>query len=159
MSNKGYPEWQSRWYEQHGHNNLDIFIDCQRFDLIDKNIRELACVIEIESVEYKSDGYTTKTIWKVKRYATHKAYENGNGKAETVTADYDVRRNYDHQSCKPKHYEIYLHSRQDFDLAEHEPLEHSIDGYIRKLTMEDDEYPMGFYGEKAERNRKAFVVV
>ena len=22
-----FPEWQSRWYEQHGHNNLDIYLD------------------------------------------------------------------------------------------------------------------------------------
>ena len=153
MSTKGYPEWQSRWYEQHGHNDLDIYIDVQRFDLIDKNIRELASVIEIESVEFK-DG---KTIWQVRTYANHKAHEAGVFEQKTVIADYDVRRNYDHQSCKPKHYEVYLHIPQDFELTEHEPLEHTVEGYKRKLLMEDDEYPAGFYGEKIERNRKSFL--
>ena len=36
-----FPDWQSRWYEQHGHNNLDIYLDTQRPMLIDVNIREL----------------------------------------------------------------------------------------------------------------------
>lgn len=31
-----FPEWQSRWYEQHGHNDLDIFLDTQRPMLIDE---------------------------------------------------------------------------------------------------------------------------
>ena len=25
-----FPDWQSRWYEQHGHNSLDIWLDTQR---------------------------------------------------------------------------------------------------------------------------------
>ena len=154
MSTKGYPEWQSRWYEQHRHNDLDIYIDVQRFDLIDKNIRELACVIEIENVEFKWG----QTIWSVREYTDHKAFEAQIFESRKITAEYDVRQNYNHQSCKPKHYEIYLVNRQDFELDEHEPLEHTLDGYIRKLTMEDDEYPVGFYGERGERVRKSFFI-
>lgn len=53
-----FPEWQSRWYEQHGHDNIDIFIDTQRPMLIDVNIRELASFIEVvKFAENCSDIY------------------------------------------------------------------------------------------------------
>jgi hypothetical protein len=146
---KNYPGWQSRWYEQHGHNDYDIYIDTQRFGLIDKNVRELAAVIVIEKVEYKNDGYgNASTTWKLIRYVDHVAYEKGEGTKETLSVPYDVRKNYNHQSCKPKHFEGFFGDDDDFDLTEHEPLEHTKEGYIRKLTQEDDEYPPGFYGEK-----------
>ena len=52
-----FPEWQSRWYEQHGHNNLDIYLDTQRPMLIDVNIRELAQFIEIVNLRLSYDNY------------------------------------------------------------------------------------------------------
>ncbi len=50
-----YPDWQSRWYEQHGHNHLDIFLDTQRPSLIDVNVRELSHFIEIVKLDKKQD--------------------------------------------------------------------------------------------------------
>ena len=52
-----FPDWQSRWYEQHGHNDLDIWLDTQRPMLIDVNIRELSQFIEIMSLEFSYNGY------------------------------------------------------------------------------------------------------
>ena len=48
-----FPDWQSRWYEQHRHNNLEIFLSTQRPMLIDINIRELASFIEIREIKIK----------------------------------------------------------------------------------------------------------
>ena len=48
---KNFPDWQSRWYEQHRHNNLDILMDVQRPGLVDVNIRELAQFIDIQDME------------------------------------------------------------------------------------------------------------
>jgi hypothetical protein len=49
-----FPDWQSRFYEQHGHNHIDIFIDVQRPTLIDINIRELASFIEVMDLDIKT---------------------------------------------------------------------------------------------------------
>lgn len=55
----------SRLFENHRHNNLDIYIDCQRFDLIDKNIREIAQFIYVLDVQQKTNIHNevVKTIW------------------------------------------------------------------------------------------------
>jgi len=50
-----FPDWQSRFFEQHGHNFLDILIDIQRPMLIDINIRELANYIEALNLDIKTD--------------------------------------------------------------------------------------------------------
>ena len=51
-----FPDWQSRWYEQHGHNDLDMFLDTQRPMLIDVNIRELSRFIEILRLDRAYDA-------------------------------------------------------------------------------------------------------
>ncbi len=63
-----FPEWQSRWYEQHGHDNLDIFLDTQRPMLIDVNIRELASFIEIVKLKiyYDEYGKVKKLKWTIR---------------------------------------------------------------------------------------------
>lgn len=55
----------SRLYENHRHNNLDIYIDCQRFMLIDSNIRDIAQFIYVLDMEQKHNisGEIVKTIW------------------------------------------------------------------------------------------------
>lgn len=52
-----FPDWQSRWYEQHGHNNLDVWLDTQRPMLIDVNIRELSQFIEIVKLDKFYDAF------------------------------------------------------------------------------------------------------
>ena len=37
-----FPEWQSRWYEQHGHNNLDIYLE---ENMIEKRYRTMCLVL------------------------------------------------------------------------------------------------------------------
>ena len=64
-----FPEWQSRWYEQHGHNNLDVYLDTQRPMLIDVNIRELAQFIEIVKLQVYHDQYgkVKKLKWLIRK--------------------------------------------------------------------------------------------
>ena len=52
-----FPEWQSRWYEQHGHDSLGIYLDTQIPMLIDVNIRELASFIEIVKLKVYYDDF------------------------------------------------------------------------------------------------------
>ena len=50
---KKFPDWMSRFFEMHGHNYYDIYIDTQRPHLIDVNIRELSNFIDIQKMEIK----------------------------------------------------------------------------------------------------------
>ena len=63
-----FPDWQSRWYEQHGHDFLDIYLDVQRPMLIDVNIRELSQFIEIIKLDkiYKGQKIV-QLIWTIRK--------------------------------------------------------------------------------------------
>lgn len=149
-----FPEWQSRWYEQHGHNSLDIYLDTQRPMLIDVNIRELAQFIEIISlkISYNSFGRVNKCKWTIRKIDNSSLFEKymSSGKKdkscytqETVVANYDVFSLYNSQSSKPKFYEGHFY--QDFDIQESKPTIESYEGYIQFLLDYDDELPEDFY--------------
>ena len=149
-----FPEWQSRWYEQHRHNNLDIFLDTQRPMLIDINIRELAQFIEIVSLDIKKDrsGNIVALNWKIRRIDNSSFFDKymSSGKKdkdcfveEEVIADYNVFECYNSQSCKPKFYDG--HFEEDFDILESSSVEESVEGYIKFLIDNDDEMPENFY--------------
>jgi hypothetical protein len=152
-----YPDWQSRFYEQHGHNNYDIFLDVQRPKLIDINIRELACFIEIIDKQNITDkrGKIRSIQWVVRRIngsAELEQYFNS-GKTdttcytqETITAGYNIHDCYNSQMCKPKFYDG--HFDENFDTKEHTPIQETLDGYIRHLQEADDELPKDFYNLK-----------
>lgn len=149
-----FPDWQSRWYEQHGHNDFDIWLATQRPMLIDVNVRELSQFIEICGLERKFDrfGQPCRITFHIRVIPNSSAFDKyiASGKSdkscyteETVVADYNVQACYDHQSCKPKFYDG--HFGQDFDYDVDEPTAQDIDGYIKYLEENDDELPQGFY--------------
>ncbi len=149
-----YPDWQSRWYEQHGHNNLDIYLATQRPMLIDVNIRELAQFTEIFKCELRYDRFGKACGFKmllrhIENSGLFDKYMSS-GKTdkscytESVYEDYfDVSACYDHQSCKPKFYDC--HMDEDFDYSPAIPYGGTLDGYIKYLEETDDELPQGFY--------------
>ena len=149
-----FPEWQSRWYEQHGHNNLDIFLDTQRPMLIDVNIRELSQFVEIMNlkISYDSYGRVSALKWKIRKIENSQLFDKymSSGKKdkscyteETIIANYNVFALYDSQSCKPKFYDGHL--EEDFDIQESKTTEESLEGYIKYLEESDDELPKNFY--------------
>ena len=154
---KYFPDWQSRWYEQHGHNNLDIYLDTQRPMLIDVNIRELSSFTEIMSLDVKYDdfGQARRLTWIVRQIPNSSLFEKymSSGKQDKscfteqkIIADYNVFDCYDSQSCKPKFYDGHI--GQDFDYEQAEETDETIDGYIRYLKEFDDELPDGYYKTK-----------
>lgn len=155
---KRYPDWQSRWYEQHGHNYLDIWLDTQRPMLIDVNIRDLAEFIEICSLDihYGEFRFPDRLKWRIRRIPNSSLFDRymSSGKKdkgcyteETVVADYNVFRSYDSRSCKPKFYAG--HFDEDIDYNRSEPTIETLDGYIKFLETFDDELPNGFYTKAA----------
>lgn len=152
-----FPDWQSRWYEQHGHNNLDIFLDTQRPMLIDVNIRELASFTEIVKLDIRQDkfGRPCRLRWLVRYIDNSGLFDKymASGKQdetcyteETVTADYNVFACYDSQSCKPKFYDGHFDA--DFDYFPAEPTGETLDGYMHYLQENDDELPVNYYQKR-----------
>lgn len=149
-----FPEWQSRWYEQHGHNNLDIFLDTQRPMLIDVNIRELAQFIEIVNltVIYDKQDKIVGLKWKIRKIENSTLFDKymSSGKKdkecyteEDITADYNVFECYNSQSCKPKFYAGHLN--EDFDYSESIEYDETFEDYIKYLEKADDELPENYY--------------
>lgn len=149
-----YPDWQSRWYEQHGHNDLDIFLATQRPMLIDVNIRELAQFTEVVKCQLHYDRFVRVDGFKMHlRHIENSGLFDkymSSGKAdkscytEELYEDYfDVSACYNHQSCKPKFYDCHLDD--DFDYSPAISYGDSIEGYIKYLEENDDEMPQGFY--------------
>lgn len=158
-----FPDWQSRWYEQHGHNNINMWLDTQRPMLIDVNVRELAQFIEIVKLDIKYDknGKVKGLKWLIRkiensslfdRYMTSGKKDKDCYTEEVVVADYNVFELYDSTSCKPKFYEG--HMEEDFDYQESEPTEDSLEGYIKYLQENDDELPDNFYQARSTKRRK-----
>ncbi len=158
-----YPEWQSRWYEQHGHNNLDIYLDTQRPMLIDVNIRELAQFVEIRKLKIYYDDYgkPRKLIWKIRRIENSSLFDKymSSGKMDkdcftedTVIANYNVFAFYNSRSCKPKFYAGHLD--EDFDIQESKILEETPEGYNKFLQEFDDELPDNFYQTVTKQKEK-----
>jgi len=149
-----FPEWQSRWYEQHGHNNLDIYLDTQRPMLIDVNIRELAQFIEVISLSkfYDKFGRINKLKWKIRRIDNSSLFDRymSSGKKDKdcyvedeVVANYNVFDCYESQNCKPKFYEGHL--EEDFDIEESDSPGETKEDYIDYLKKVDDELPKDYY--------------
>ena len=155
-----FPDWQSRWYEQHGHNDLDIWLDTQRPMLIDVNIRELSQFIEIVKLDilYDDFGKPCRLKWLVRRIDNSGLFDKymASGKSDKscytedeVIADYNVFSCYDSQSCKPKFYDGHL--LDDFDYREAEPTDETLEGYIRYLREFDDELPENYYQKRGTK--------
>ena len=155
-----FPDWQSRWYEQHGHNDLDIYLDTQRPMLIDVNIRELSQFIEIVKLDiaYNDFGKPCSLTWHIRRIENSSLFDKymASGKqdkscytTEVITADYNVFACYDSQCCKPKFYQG--HFDEDFDYSPSEPTEQTLEGYIRYLEENDDELPEGYYQKRGKQ--------
>lgn len=149
-----FPDWQSRWYEQHGHNYLDIYLDTQRPGLIDVNIRELSHFIEIiklDILDYDRYGKPCVFRWKVRHIENSSLFDRymSSGKQdkscydeETVISENPVFDMYDSRSCKPKFYDG--HMTDDFDYDPATIVEESFDGYLKYMQEYDDELPDGY---------------
>lgn len=160
---KNFPDWQSRWYEQHGHNNIDIWLDTQRPMLIDVNVRELSQFIEVVKLDisYNNFGKPCRLTWQIRRIDNSSLFDRymASGKSDkscytedVIVADYNVFACYDSQCCKPKFYAGHLD--QDFDYEQARTTEDSYEGYVKFLKEFDDELPESYFTSKTDDKNK-----
>lgn len=102
------PDWVSRWFETHGHSDINIYIDVQRAKLIDVNIRALATkIIEVQRMVHIKDvyGQILKTVWCCREFTSTQDYETyvAGGRVAYASTNYvhegNIFENYNHQSC------------------------------------------------------------
>jgi len=136
---RNFKPFQSRFFERHRHNGLDIWLDVQRHDLIDKNIRELAEIVEIvRKQDVTSElGRVLYQKWTIRRFQTcdhYEAYKKSgkelrNYTEEIITSSFDVHRTYDSCGCEPDFYEGNLNN--DFEYEKVAPPKQTINDYVR----------------------------
>ncbi len=149
---KNFRDWQSRFYEQHGHLGINIYLDTQRPGLIDVNIRELANFIEIidMKVAYAPNGRFESITWTIRQidnegllnlYLQSGKQDKSCYKQSKVTSYVNVFELYDSQNCAPKFYAGHFNS--DYDLNYKKLNGNSKQDYIQYLKDLDDEMPDG----------------
>ena len=145
---KFYPTWQSRFFEAHRHNHFDVFIDVQRPNLIDVNIRELSNFIEIVGFEQTKNGLR----WLVRQIANSFLLDlyNASGRRDkslytecVITADYDVFKLYDSRNLKPRFYDG--RDGQAFDVPNAQLLCGNKDDFNYYNKLYGEELPDKFY--------------
>ena len=120
-----FEPWQSNFFEQHGHNHLDLLLDTQRPGLIDLNIRALANFIEIRSlyVNFDKIGWFKNIVWTIRSFDNYGAVEEYMRSAKKdrslytqsrVISEQNVLKRYNSWSLEPKFYAGHLD--KDFDL-------------------------------------------
>lgn len=154
-----FPDWQSRWYEGHRHNHLEIMLDCQRPELIDVNVRTLATFWEICDLKIGYDyfGKVNHLEWYVKEIKDSKSYDKYVLSAgrdsdlyteKIISANYNVFDLYDSYALKPKFFDGHMNTFDDFDLDYGGVVEENFDSYVEYLKKFNDELPDKFYKRK-----------
>lgn len=150
---KGLPAYQSAWFEEHRHDDLNIYMATPGAILIHKDIRRLASCIEVQSKEVKYNRYgDCKIIWKCKSIDAGNIdkYLDADPKMQKryyksikIVADYDIHNQYDSQGCKYKF--LAGHLDDDFDLEysietprTKEEYRKYIETFNRGTTCEED---------------------
>lgn len=123
-SPKGLPSYQSAWFEEHRHDDLNIYLATPAPILIHKDIRRLASCINVENKIVRYDRYgDCKITWNcryieagnIDKYIDANAKElKRYYKKIQFIADYDIHRQYNSKGCKYKF--LAGHLDEDFDL-------------------------------------------
>ena len=152
---KEFPDWVSRYFEEHRHFGLQIMLDLQRLGLLDLNIRELGEeFVEVVDVQHETNWLGTVqasefTLRKWSRLSAAEAYINS-----------DKLHNYDEvvERFDGNVFDAYQ-SRSYFDaflpeMCDFSQLGHNItvgkDLSFRKLVYRQ-EAPYGFYKSEAAK--------
>lgn len=148
-----------RFFETHGHNHLDIYMDCHVGGFIDVRIRALVeKVIEVthQTNIYDGLGGITHTTWHCREFDCLQDYDeyfrnHDVQKYKETTYEYegDIRKHYNGHGCQE---ELMPPEGQQYSMLK--PLSNTE---IRELTPEKAIYysvtePEGYRGKKTTQN-------
>ena len=130
-----FPEWVSRWFEEHRHFDLDIWLDVQRPALIDINIRDIAerfvqiLQVRLQRCETAADRHW-QTVFDTVVYNSYADVESGNGTPTTEVLDFNVFEYYESQS----YFRSFLPSAVDVETLD----DAEGENFVRKLLAPGD---------------------
>ena len=132
---KDLPDWVSRWFEEHRHFYLDIWLDVQRPGLIDVNIRDIAeRFVEILSVRLQRCEAAVdrhwQTVFDIVVYDSYADVEAGKGERKQEVYDVNVFECYESQS----YFRSFLPSETDLDSLD----DAESEAFVRKLLAPGD---------------------
>lgn len=143
---KKFPDWMSRFFEMHGHNFYDIYIDTQRPNLIDINIKELASFIDVQEMTIKGD----KVRWSVNVIDSWSEFEkySSSGKKdyfvkEKIVSDIRVLSCYNTREAKP----LFYHNRtnRNYDKLNAKTFDNKVEDFEEYCRLYGTELPENFY--------------
>lgn len=149
-------DFVSQYYETGGHYGCNFYIDCQRLNLLDANVRELMeLVIEVQSIKFvkNRNGNIVKTIWKTKEFSSSFDYENylssgkqKGGKSKTYVFKDDITKFYNSYYCFPN----YLKNAQyrDFTYQLSEIVDNSVKAIDNFNDNNPTEVPSTYYKKR-----------
>lgn len=154
-----FGDWVSRAFEQHRHNDLTFFMDTQRPELIDANIREISNFIIVKNLDIYCDKFTkkiTRLEWivdKIEDDDLYKLYKQSGGlnektfTREKIVANYNVFKLYDSKADKPKFYSSLMD--KDFTLIKGEITGKTLESYKNFLSKYSNARPDGYYQKRS----------
>lgn len=150
------PDWISRYFEEHRHYFLDIYLDLQRLLLLDINIRELATkIIEVAGVKHKTDyiGNVLQSEFTLKLW--HDAASAEMHIKDKSLNNYDlVKETFDgnvFDAYKSRSYFDAFLPKEDFMLLEHVgKVVNGVDLSFKKAVYAQSA-PYGFYNSEAKK--------
>lgn len=138
-------DFVSQFYETGGHIGYNFYIDCQRLNLLDANVRELMeLVIEVQSITFKENhnGEVVKTIWHTKNFNSCFDYDlylssgkKKGGKSFKYVFNGDIKKYYNSFYCFPQ----YLKDSESRDFIY--TLSHFVDNNVDSIKEFNDNNP------------------
>lgn len=145
---KDLPDWVSRYFEEHRHYGLDIWLDVQRPGLVDVNIRDITNnFVEVQSIRVVESDGRLKTVFVLNEFDEWRnvdAYLSGGtdlGKKRSVLFDFNVFDYFISES----YFRNFLPSKGDFDVMPHVTVA-DVEGDVElRKIMYRQTAPEGFY--------------
>lgn len=130
-----FPEWVSRYFEEHRHFGLDIWLDVQRPGLIDLNIRDIVerfiqvLSVRLQRCEAAIDRHF-QAVFEVVNYNSYSEVEAGKGEPQTLVYDFNPFECFESQS----YYRSFLPSVGNIEAVD----EDKLDEFVRNLLPQGD---------------------
>lgn len=153
---KDLPDWVSRYYEEHRHFGLDIFLDVQRPGLIDANIREICgSLVEIVGLEHKTDaaGNIQSSVFSLHCFEDWKyadRYLTSGEKCYTEEKKIFTGNVFSHYQSRSYYNQFVPGANEEFSLLTHADI--AGRDAVEDAELARDYYPQsapdGFYGRQ-----------
>lgn len=163
---KALPDWVSRFYEEHRHFGLDIYLDLQRLGLCDVNIRELAGrIVEVYDLEHQTDrlGNILASKFSLRCWDTLAAaerYIDNDSLTNYVREEYIHQGNVFEAYTSTCYFDAFLPGTgDDFSFGTHDQaLKYDVNLQLQfSKEIYRQSAPRGFYPGEAEELKKEWA--